>query len=241
MVQNILSAMDSDEVNTINDTKEASQVAETIKEVYYEMFGNHEIAEKKSVISLDGLGDLTRPNYMKVPDNVLHIDWIKYKDGDEFKSLYFCPPEEFLERVLRNKDTTTTASTIDPDGALSYYVKNNQAPTYYTSFDDDHIVFDSYKATEDDTLQSSRSITWGNIDASWSNADGFIPDLDANLFPLLLAESKSVCFSHIKQAPSAKAEQQSRRQRIKLQYTRHKSKKQEKSLRTEGNNYARSR
>ena len=40
MTQNILSAMDSDAVNSIGDTVESLQVADVIVETYYELFAN---------------------------------------------------------------------------------------------------------------------------------------------------------------------------------------------------------
>ena len=43
-------------------------------------------------------------------------------------------------------------------------------------------------------------------------ADSFTPDLDANLFPLLLNEAKSLAFVEIKQSSNPKAEQYARRQ-----------------------------
>ena len=43
--------------------------------------------------------------------------------------------------------------------------------------------------------------------------DTFTPDLPSKNFPYLLSEAKSVVFNALRQAPNAKEEQKSRRQR----------------------------
>ena len=52
----------------------------------------------------------------------------------------------------------------------------------------------------------------GALEPAWTMSDTFTPDLDANLFPLLLNEAKSLAFVEIKQSSNPKAEQYARRQ-----------------------------
>jgi hypothetical protein len=47
--------------------------------------------------------------------------------------------------------------------------------------------------------------------------DTFIPQLDNNIFPLLLNEAKSLAFLELKQQPHVKAEQEIKRQISSLQ------------------------
>ena len=71
--------------------------------------------------------------------------------------------------------------------------------------------------------------------------DDFVPPLDANLFPLLLAESKGVCFINLKQVSSSKEEQRARRQRIRMQRDQWRSKQAQKDWIASDRNYARNR
>ena len=71
IVQNILSAMDAEEISSISDTIESQQVAEEVKTTYYENFGNFQLRSRFDIIQLEALADSTdKPNILKVPANV---------------------------------------------------------------------------------------------------------------------------------------------------------------------------
>jgi hypothetical protein len=245
MVQNILSALDSDEVTDINDTVESAQVAEIIKETYYEQFNNINIPSSTSLLKLDGISDTNSPNYMRFNSDVDNIKWIKYKDHrnqERFTEVGFITPEEFLDIVLQHSASTDNVFlTTDPSSTVTYYIKTNKCPTYYTSFDNNYIAFDSYDSDYDTTLHSNNSIAYGTKNREFTVDNGFIPDIPDNLFPLLLAEAKSVCFINLKQISSSKEEQRARRQRIRMQNDQHKSKDQQRRHIADAPNYARQR
>jgi hypothetical protein len=84
-------------------------------------------------------------------------------------------------------------------------------PSVYTSFDDEHIVMDAYKATLETTLQSAKTQAYGVVMPTFNIDDVFEPDLDDSLLPYLLAESKAACFSLFKSGSDPKIEQSARR------------------------------
>lgn len=242
MTQNILSAMDSDEVNSIFDTVESQQVATVIKETYYDLFSTTSIPEHSGFIRLEGLGDTDRPNYLRIPTNVLSIDWIKYRDeqSGQFRDLNYLQPEDFLRRVLLNVSNTVDVETVTDESGVMFYVKNNSQPSVYTIINDKYIVTDAYNADYDSTLQASKTFAWGDVEETWEMDDSFIPNLDNDLFPLLLSEAKSVCFITLKQQANQKEEQRARKHRVHLQYRKWKDKTERKSN-WQGTNYARNR
>lgn len=245
IVQNILSAMDSDEVNSISDTVESLQVAYVVKETYEEQFNGIELPHSKTLITVDGISNILSPNYMKVHTDLKNFEWIKYKNDrnqGRFENVYFVTPEEFLEVAL----TYTVASgdvvlTKDPSSTIEYYVKNNRAPTRYTSFDNNHLAFDSYDSLYDSTLQSSKTMAFGTKTSSFLLENTYIPGLPETLFPLLLSEAKATCFINQKQISSSKEEQRARRQRIRMQNDQFKSKSQQGRAIYPGPNYARNK
>lgn len=243
MTQNILSAMDSDEVNSIHDTVESEQVIKVIKETFYDLFGPLNIPEHNTIVKLSGVGDLTRPNYLKFPDNVKHVAWIKYRNdanNGKFQDLEYYAPDEFFRRVLQSDSDIDNTQVIEDFSGVSYYIKNNQDPHFYTVLDDKYIVTNSYDSTYDSTLQASKTFCWGWVEKEWEDQDDFIPPIDSELFPFLLAEAKSVCFINFKQVASQKEEQRSRRQRIAFQHRKFKDNNQRKKS-EQGTNYARNR
>jgi hypothetical protein len=242
MTQNILSAMDSDEVNSINDTIESQQVAEIIKETYYDLFSDITIPMHTGIIQLVGLGDLNRATYMKLPTNVTSIDWVKYRNGstEQYNDVFFLNEAQFFDRVLQNKATSDNVQLITDDSGVTFYVKNNQVPNNYTILNNEYLVMDSYDAAYDSTLQASKTFAWGETEEVWDASDDFIPNLENDLFPLLLSEAKSVSFITLKQTANQKEEQRSRRHRVHLQYRKWRDKR-ERQDNFNGPNYARNK
>src|SRR6476659_10163511 len=138
MVQNIASAIESDEISSISDTTESLQIAEVIKETFYEQFNNILVPEFRGLIKLDNVNDLSRPNYLKTPVNLSKLEWIKYKDfrnTDRYTAVDYLDPEDFLDRQLQYASTSSNVVlTTDPSG-ITYYITNNGRPQFYTMFD----------------------------------------------------------------------------------------------------------
>lgn len=78
MTQNILSALNGEEVNSIGDTTEAKQVAECIRTSYLNMQGRYDLPEHNQLLQLQPSNDITAPVLMYRPDHVNRIEWIKY-------------------------------------------------------------------------------------------------------------------------------------------------------------------
>lgn len=209
MTQDILSSMESDEVNSITDTGESMQVARTIQRTYYDLISNKEIPELKTLFKLQGLSNAAFPVIMKIPDTISIIETIKFDSRKaatdtniNFVEIPYCTPEEFLYRTnQRNSDSSeilTMSSTVYTNG-VKLLIRNNSNPSYFTSFDDEHVIFNKYDATINTTLASSNTQCWGTQEPTFSINDTFIPDMDVDSFPLLYAASKTVCFADYKQ------------------------------------------
>lgn len=80
MTQEILSAMSSDEVNSISDTSESLQIATIIKRKYYDIISRGDLPEHNQVFQLTPSLDETQPTLMFIPDGIGRIEYIKYYD-----------------------------------------------------------------------------------------------------------------------------------------------------------------
>ena len=222
MVQKTLSSMDSDEVNSISDTIEATQVAEIIETTYFEIINDRIWPHMRQLTQLTASGDSSKPVYMQMDDDFQYLEWVKYNTRtstatkDNYTEIERLDPEEFLKITDSRASSDSTIETIEDDSGVKLLIKNNTAPTYWTSFDDEWIVFDSYDSDVDTTLQSSKTKCMAYKEPTFTLSDSFIPDLPSKAFPYLLAESKSVAFNEIKQTANTKEEQKSRRQRTWL-------------------------
>lgn len=218
IVQEILNDLDSDEVNSINDTVESLQVANIVRSCYLEMTSNRNWPDQKKLIQISASNDVSKPNYMRLPDNikeVISIAYNKVKEGETklvYQPIKFLYPDEFLRLVnSRNTDLDNVIIVTD-DSGIKIPVVNNQPPTYWTSFDDNWLVFDAYDSTVDDTLKATKSEVIGYVEKSWTTDDNAIPDLPSEAFSALVEEAKSTAFLVLKQMANQKAEQKSQRQ-----------------------------
>jgi hypothetical protein len=238
MVQRILSAMDSDEVNSINDTTESYQVALLIEGVYNDILAESNLPETGTMFELTASGDSDKPVLMTVPEDITSLEWLKYNiqaDADDFpnfRTLVYKSLKDFFELTegYASQDDTTTVDTFDHDitnnsttDTITFVYKYDAAPTYYTSFDDGTVIFDSYDATVDLTgLVKSKTQCWGSISPTFSLVDGFVPHLNQSQSSLLMNEAKARAFVELKQANNTNAEGHARRLRIRLRNSKKK-------------------
>lgn len=215
MVQNILSAMDSDEVNSIGDTVEALQVAEVLKETYEEITVGTDIPGLEGLLSFDGIQDLDRPNVLKLSADTEKIDWLRYNS----EPVEYMTPEAFVRR-MHSINRSDMDNTLLVDRIL---IRTDAQPKFYTSFNDLELFFESYDKSVDTTLHESKTQAWGKKFASFRMEDSFIPLLPAPMFPRLLAEAKATCFVNFKQTANSKEEQKARRQLIRGQNDRYRA------------------
>lgn len=249
MTQSILSSLNSDEVNSISDTTESLQVAEVIKQTYFNFITRAQLPEHYELMQLTASNDTTQPIIMYKPETMKNIDWIKYFDESEpytntaehdintdlpdsahsvdhspqYKYITILPNQQFLDMVGGININETNVDVLNFSvGGNTYRIpyKDDKQPSYCTIFKDYYIIFDSFDATVDSTLQSSKTMCRGQFSPSWSMVDDFVPELDVGQFPLLLNEAKSLAFLELKQMAHPKAEQESKRQWNSLQKTK---------------------
>lgn len=224
MVQNILSDMDSEEVNSISDTNEAAQIAQVLKNSYFNLIATRFIPELAQIIKLTSLSDSNRPTHFVFPTRVKNVEFVDYNKsevvgGVQYSRLKYIEPDDFFS-VSDSRDSLASNVTqvLDYQADSILLIRNDIMPSYYTSFDDEHIVMDAYKATLESTLQSSKTRAYGvKYPLFDANSDGFVPDMDDVMFPYLLAEAKSTAMSLFKSGSDPKIEQAARRQKVYVQ------------------------
>lgn len=247
-VQNILSSLGSDEVNSVSDTTESLQVLTVLKTAYFNMVGRLHLPEHGQLIQLDASTDETMPVLMYIPAEVTHLQWLKYfnntpvgtdddsgfqhdlnvditSDGNStvappgYNYINILPIREFIDMTNSFNPSnsnvlsfTFTDSNNGFPGNYTFYYKNNKSPQFCTIIGDYYVIFDGYDATTDTTLQSSKTMGYGEITPTWGDTDIFIPNIDDDQVPLLLNEAKSLAYFELKQSVHTKAEQEAKRQ-----------------------------
>lgn len=218
ITQDILSDMSSDVVNSIDDTDEAQQVAQIIKSTYQAMMSNRNWPHTKKILHLIASTDSLLPTHMTIDEDIKEMISIFYdkRRQDDTRLLYqevkWKDPDDFLRITnVRNSDDDSTLVVTDPSGVI-LLIRNDKAPSYYTSFDDDQLVFDSWDSGVDDTLQSSKTQARAYVTPTFRMEDDYIPDLPEEAFSALIEEAKSRAQLKLHQQQDVKSEQEAGRQ-----------------------------
>ena len=219
LAKDISSAMDGDEFDSISDTIESEQIATILRTVYRDMVSNRNWPHLKKAFNLSPFSDTSLPTHMSLPDSVKEIVMLNYniaKSGEtrlKYREMKWQDNDAFLRRMNKlDNDKDTVDVVLDPTG-VQLLIRNDKAPEYYTSFDDETLVFDSYDSAVDSTLTSSKfqGIAYFMPDP-WQDTDDFIVDLPEEAFSAFFNEAKSLAFLELRQTGHAKAEATSRQQ-----------------------------
>lgn len=221
LVQDILNDMDGDEVNSIDDTIESAQVAQIVRATYEAMMSNRNWPHQKRLLTLTPSGDDTLPTHVTMQEDIKEMIGIKYntaKIGETrrmYQPVYWVEPDDFL-RISNGRNSDDPNVDIIVDGGMEFLIRTDQAPRYYTSFNDSVLIFDAYDKEVDDTIQASKLQAMAYVMLDWVHADDAIPDLPAEAFTALLEEAKSRCFVKLKQQTDPTAATEARRQQAWL-------------------------
>lgn len=212
--------MGGDEVNSIEDTFEASQVAEIIKTTYFAMMSNRNWPHQRKLVQLTASGNPSLPTHMTMGDEVKEVISVKYNvstsSKKEYRDVKWKDPEDFLRLVHnRNSDASNVEVIIDPSGS-ELLIVNDSGPTYFTSFDDVTIVFDAYDSNVDTTLQESKIVVMAFVMSSWEHVDDHVPDLPSEAFTALLESAKSASFLRVAQRADQTSAMEAQRQQTWL-------------------------
>lgn len=232
IVQDVLSSLDSDEVNSVVDTTESMQVATLVKTVYNDIISRANLPEHFDIFELNASGDPTKPTLLFRPTNCQNILWVKYdkKEVDEtvsnFLPIKYLEPESFLDRVFSYEDSgqgDVETYNIATKNISSIEIRclNNKAPDFYTCWDDNLVIFDSYNRALDTTLQKNKTMVYGEYEPDFRMEDSFVPDLDSRQFSLLYNEVKATAFAELKQVENGRAERSAKRAWVTLAHQKH--------------------
>lgn len=222
IVQDVHNDLNLDLVNTIGDTPDSQRVAQIAKTTYFEFIARRDWPHLRKLGQLESLVDLDQRTGLLIPEKTNRIEWIKYnvrKDGDlkdNYQTICFLYPDEFLD-MANNHDTSKpyVETVTTPSGAV-FSIRNDLAPQYWTSFDDNIVYFNSYDSVVEDTIQGYKTQVLLYTTPEWVAEDTAVPDLPVEAFPGYLAEVKSVASLKINEIQDAKSEQQATRQQRRL-------------------------
>ena len=231
IVQTILSALDSDEVNSIDDTVESMQVATLLRQLYYDIAVDLDLKEHEGMIEINASGDPAKPVLMTIPSDVSDVKWVKYdskEDGDTaplYKDIQFMEFNDFITMTQSLREEANTGVMTITIGTETFEIvyRNDKHPSYFTTLDGTTLIFDSYDSSLDSTLVKNKSMVFGNRYPSFLLTNTFTPDLDPTQFSYFINKAKVRAFFELKQQQNPEAIGETRRQKIVQQVRKYRT------------------
>jgi len=179
IVQDILNDIDGDEVDSISDTSEATQIANIVRSTYWHLVSQNNLPEHYDMFNLTESADTSASVQMTVPSHVLRMEWVKYDKkisgtDDEYKDIEFMFWNDFvdMQNMLdtdENNVSTMTVTTTDSDTWELKY-QNDRHPEYWSTPDDYNVYFSSINQYESfGTLDTDPITTSSNTTATISH------------------------------------------------------------------------
>lgn len=222
MVMDVNNDLDFDEINSIDDSPLAQQVAQIIKSTYISMMNLRNWPHLRKLIKLNSSVHLDRPTHLEVMSDVKELCFVNYnvaKRGDErlqYQQLRYIEPEAFLRKQNALNTTADNVQVVTDISGITFPVRNDVRPNFFTSFDDKWLVLDAYDKATEDTVQAHKVQGMAYILPTFEIRDGFVPDMPAEMFPALVEEAKSKASIKLRQQADQKSEQESQRQQAWL-------------------------
>lgn len=218
-VQDILSYIEGDFVDDVNDTEESEMVLQVLEGTFYDIVDEFELPYKYGNFQLNASGTATKPTHMTLPASVSRIDGILYNKLDDasdptnYEQVTYKTPKEFMYMINARNSDDSNVDKITDDSGVTFLIVNDANPRYWTSFDDETIVFDAYDSSLDTWLQNSKTWVTGYTRPAWTNSNTAKPDLPEHMEQYFFNEACSLAYVNHKQVANAKVEQRAQRQR----------------------------
>lgn len=197
VVNHYMDATDGFRVSSIDDTLESQQVASICEKVFNDLVNDvFSSGLTENLVQLESLADSAKPNYLKLPDTAMRVNdsrvMYNVTNGESgastlnYKEIEYLRPEDFLDLIGKRSTNTTNTQIVTDFSGYQMVIKNKSAPQYYTDFDDEHLVFDSFDSDVDSVLQSSKSGILTSEQRTFTQSDVYVIDFPEWFHPTYL-------------------------------------------------------
>jgi len=165
---------------------------------------NYQVGDVLTVTGIGaGTGFLLTVRTLVPTSAFIRPKWIEYLDLETFL--------DFMHAMSPDDPSVFTYQLTANNSVFTVTYRNDMAPTYYTTMDDNSVLFDTFDSSLETAMQASNSLCYGRLSIPFLQTDTFIPNLEDDQFPLLLNEAKALAFAELKQTQHATAERNSKR------------------------------
>lgn len=131
LTQSVLSSLSAEEVNSIGDTTESMQVAEIIRQKYFDIINRVPLPDHEQLVQLDASLDTDSPVLMFVPEGISNLTWLKYYNSNPVDTAATTSTHGVNTDIEETAGwaTTSTTSILIGTGSKVFTVASGQTIT----------------------------------------------------------------------------------------------------------------
>lgn len=186
-VQEVLSAIDSEGVESLGETAEAEQVVSLVQRAYDEIMATHRWRHLKRLGSFVTASEL---NELQLDSNTIAFD--PYNVWYKTSKVTYVEPETFLAMTI-GRDLSDSNVTL----MGNYKIRTDSDPTYFTSVDEKILVFDSVPHPVNG-VQSSDCVAFMYVQPDELLGENDVINLPSQVIPAFNDLCLSLAFSELK-------------------------------------------
>ena len=222
LVQEVGRAIGSDEIDQLDENTETADIVallETTYEYILDRFNWEFTRNQLRTLDEREVGDLD-VSRLPLPTDVQGLTGtemvVRYRDPTDgqtqrFKDLNYLPPAEFLRRSQGLNENDANVTSVTTSTGVVLLVRTNAAPSNYTSFDEEHIWFDSYDITRGNGNLGTDTVIIANVDPvmDWTDPTAFLP-IPERMEKLVMYETIKIAAVQLRQTADPEATQRAR-------------------------------
>lgn len=188
-VKEYLDAVDGFAVDSIFETDEAQRAARICRRVFFRLFSTVDnLQSNGAFVRLEGNALLSKPVYARLPFETQRVQGsrIEYKNGTAYSPVQYLDPEDFMELTKGRSSTAEGAQVVQDYGGAEFVIWNNRQPQYYTSFDGEYVVFDSFDNTVSSTIVAAHARMYVTNEPVFNLDNNFVIPVPTHLVPVFL-------------------------------------------------------
>ena len=217
LIQELGAGLGSDEIDSLDETIEASDIMTILEQTYQEVL-NRKTWEfmKGHIRQLDA--DATYANVLAIPDDVIKIEKITYRDTTgKFADVQYLSAEEFMMIVQSRNTVNANITAINNADGVAINVRTDATPAYWTSFDEVTVTFDSFDSSVAAENLATDSVIISDVMpvTDFTNPAGVL-NIPERMETLVFNEALSTCNYRIRQTADPRTDRIARRQGISL-------------------------
>lgn len=226
LVQDLGASVSSDVIDTLDETDESLDIGTFLRMAFDAALSRRDWEFLKNrVRTLDArdVGD-TQINRLKLPPDVSGMSRlvVRYRNpiparDEVFTDLNYMDPWEFVQHTQQANENDANVTTVLNDDGVSSLIFNDRVPSFFTSFDEEHIWFDAYEASRGTgNIVGDVVIITDIIPVmDWTDPTATLP-VPERMEMYIFNEALNICAVRLRQTADPTAQREANRQYVKM-------------------------